>query len=138
MSMPWWNEKKPGPSNPPARTPFSNTVRGSPKKPRIGCCLLNGLNGHGYADAPPAAASASTSTASTSRKERSMVTPQLWDARRTPRLVLGPLVSRAHHSGAVVDAEPLCVRGVVAANVGCGNDELVHGIRQAAGVEAAG
>src|SRR6266699_451804 len=114
MSMPWWNEKKPGPSKPPARTPFSNTVRGSPKKPRIGCCLLNGLNGHGYADAPPAAASASTSTASTSRKERSMVAPQLWDVRRTPRLAAGsPEPSRADDSGPVVNAEPLRVRAVV-------------------------
>src|SRR5947208_5887181 len=66
MSMPWWNEKKPGPSKPPASTPFSNTVRGSPKNPRIGCCLSNGLNGHGYADAPPAATSAmSTETRAT-------------------------------------------------------------------------
>src|SRR6476620_4951736 len=88
MSTPWWNEKNPGPSNPPARTPFWNTVRGSPKKPRIGCCLSKGLTGHGYADAPLAAASAATSPsrASPSRKERSMVTPPLGDARRTPRL----------------------------------------------------
>src|SRR6266566_8608956 len=139
MSMPWWNEKNPGPSKPPARTPFSNTVRGSPKKPRIGCCLLNGLNGHGYADAPPAAASASTSTASTSRKERSMVTPQLWDARRTPRLALGARKpSRSDDSGPVVNAEPLRVGAVVAPNVSRGHDELVDRVRQAARVEASG
>src|SRR3954447_14189093 len=128
MSTPWWNEKKPGPSKPPARTPFSNTVRGSPKKPRIGCCLSNGLNGHGYADAPPAAASASrsTSTASASRKERSMVTPQLWDARRTPRLALGACKpSRADDSGPVVNVEPLRVGAVIAASVSRGHDELV-------------
>src|SRR5436853_6893162 len=59
MSTPWWNEKNPGPSKPPDSTPFSNTVRGSPKKPRIGCCLLNGLSGQLYADAAPADASAS-------------------------------------------------------------------------------
>src|SRR5690349_25156982 len=63
MSIPWWNEKKPGPSKPPASTPFSNTVRGSPKNPRIGCCLVNGLNGQLYADAAPAEASASAATA---------------------------------------------------------------------------
>src|SRR3954451_13690657 len=136
MSMPWWNEKKPGPSKPPARTPFSNTVRGSPKKPRIGCCLSNGLNGHGYADAPPAAASAgrSTSTTSTSRKERSMVTPQLWDARRTPRL--GRL--RTDDAGPVVDAEPLRVGAVVSPNVRRGHDELVDRIRQVTRIEAPG
>src|SRR3982750_4219665 len=131
MSMPWWNEKTPGPSNPPARTPFSNTVRGSPKKPRIGGWWLNGLNGPGYAEALPATASAAASTASTSRRERSMVTPKLWDVGRTPRLGAGP-------AGAVVDAEPLCVRAVVAAHVRGGHDELVDGVRQAAGIEASG
>jgi hypothetical protein len=65
MSIPWWNEKKPGPSKAPARMPFSYTVRGSPKKPRIGCCRSNGLNGQGYADAPAACASTPTSSATT-------------------------------------------------------------------------
>src|SRR3954447_21419733 len=126
MSTPWWNEKTPGPSNPPARTPFWKTVRGSPKKPRIGCCLSNGLSGQLYADAPPATASvvANASTASPSRRERSMVTPPLWDAGRTPRL-------GAHHAGAVVNAEPLRVRAAVAADVDGGDDELVHAVLEA-------
>src|SRR5690242_20588831 len=69
MSTPWWNEKKPGPSKPPERTPFSNTVRGSPKKPRIGCCLWNGLIGHGYDD--PALAETSASVNAMAMRPRS-------------------------------------------------------------------
>src|SRR5262245_2741841 len=61
MSMPWWNERMDGPSKASASTPSSKTVRGSPKKPRIGCCRSNGLIGQPYADAPAAAASATSS-----------------------------------------------------------------------------
>src|SRR4051794_14552992 len=93
MSTPWWNEKKPGPSKPPASTPFSKTVRGSPKKPRIGCCLLNGLKGQLYADAALAEASASAAmvaTIPTRRMTREWYAPsRLVDATPQVRHELG-------------------------------------------------
>ena len=47
MSIPLWNVYEPGVSgveSPSSLSP-SATVRGSPKKPRIGCCRSNGLTG---------------------------------------------------------------------------------------------
>src|SRR5919197_727688 len=84
MSIPWWNETKLGPSKPPASTPFRKTVRGSPKKPRIGCCWLNGLIGHEYADALAAQTSASETDA-TAIRTRPFTTGFRHDGTRTGR-----------------------------------------------------
>src|ERR671936_883703 len=46
----------------------AKSVRGSPKLPRIGCCLKNGRTGHGYAAAPAGTRSASKQTRMGSEK----------------------------------------------------------------------
>src|SRR5438270_875925 len=57
MSIPLWNRNVPGPAIPFWNRPSWKIVRGSPKFARIGCCLLNGLTGQGYAAAPVVASS---------------------------------------------------------------------------------
>src|SRR5207248_6484966 len=106
MSTPLWKRNVPGPERPSSKMEPRKTVRGSPKFARIGCCLLNGLTGQGYAAAPVVASSDSA------------VRPRMRIRRRRtgrktgrprPRLAGLPDVRRsgAEPRGAVVDAEDL-------------------------------
>ena len=48
MSMPLWNVNVPGDVCVRGWSTLETRSRGSPKKPRTGCCWWNGRSGHGY------------------------------------------------------------------------------------------